>query len=135
MGLGQVWLSFMTSGGSYIVNVLPGLLLTAWGIALALPTASIGATTGVDRRKQGLAGGLAHNRAADGLGGRTRPPGHDRRGPHGADRFARCGIWFLLPRCHRERPDRTSVGRHATQPQRAPLRTRTSASGGGSDQG
>ena len=58
MGLGQVWLSFMTSGGSYIVNVLPGLLLTAWGIALALPTASIGATTGVDRREQGLAGGL-----------------------------------------------------------------------------
>ena len=48
----------MTSGGSYIVNVLPGLLLTALGIALALPTASIGATTGVDRREQGLAGGL-----------------------------------------------------------------------------
>ena len=58
MGVGQVWLSFMTSGGSYIVNVLPGLLLTALGIALALPTASIGATTGVDRREQGLAGGL-----------------------------------------------------------------------------
>src|SRR6266704_3915201 len=58
MGLGQVWLSFMTSGGSYVVNVLPGLLLTAFGIALALPTASIGATTGVDRREQGLAGGL-----------------------------------------------------------------------------
>jgi len=38
--------------------VLPGLLLTSLGIALALPTASIGATTGVDRRKQGLAGGL-----------------------------------------------------------------------------
>src|SRR5947209_17002453 len=58
MGIGQVWLSFMTSGGSYVVNVLPGLLLTALGIALALPTASIGATTGVDRREQGLAGGL-----------------------------------------------------------------------------
>jgi len=58
MGIGQVWLSFMTSGGSYIVNVLPGLLLTALGIALALPAASIGATTGVDRREQGLAGGL-----------------------------------------------------------------------------
>jgi MFS family permease len=58
MGLGQVWFSFMRSGGSYVVNVLPGLLLTAWGIALALPAASIGATTGVDRREQGLAGGL-----------------------------------------------------------------------------
>src|SRR2546421_3476950 len=58
MGLGQVWLSFMTSGGSYVVNVLPGLLLTALGIALALPAASIGATTGVVRREQGLAGGM-----------------------------------------------------------------------------
>ncbi len=48
----------MTSEGSYVVSVLPGLLLTALGIALALPTASIGATTGVDRREQGLAGGL-----------------------------------------------------------------------------
>ena len=35
------------------------LWLVALGhIALALPTASIGATTGVDRRVQGLAGGL-----------------------------------------------------------------------------
>ena len=58
MGLGQVWFSFMRSGGGYVVSVLPGLLLTAWGIALALPSASIGATTGVDRREQGLAGGL-----------------------------------------------------------------------------
>ena len=58
MGVGQVWLSFMTSGGSYLLNVLPGLLLTALGIALALPAASVGATTGVDRREQGLAGGL-----------------------------------------------------------------------------
>jgi EmrB/QacA subfamily drug resistance transporter len=58
MGVGQVWLSFMSSGGSYLVNVLPGLLLTSVGIALALPAASIGATTGVDRSEQGLAGGL-----------------------------------------------------------------------------
>src|SRR5260370_12824144 len=58
MGVGQVWRTFMTSGGSYVVNVLPGLPLTALGIALALPTASIGATTGVARREQGLAGGL-----------------------------------------------------------------------------
>jgi EmrB/QacA subfamily drug resistance transporter len=58
MGVGQVWLSFLTAGGSYLVNVLPGLLLTALGIALALPAASVGATTGVDQREQGLAGGL-----------------------------------------------------------------------------
>ena len=38
--------------------MLPGLLLISLGIALALPAASIGATTGVDRGEQGLAGGL-----------------------------------------------------------------------------
>ena len=48
----------LRSGGSYLVNVLPGLLLTSLGIALAMPAASIGATTGVDRGEQGLAGGL-----------------------------------------------------------------------------
>jgi EmrB/QacA subfamily drug resistance transporter len=58
MGVGQLVFSFMRSGGSYLVNVLPGLLLTSLGIALALPAASIGATTGVDRGEQGLAGGL-----------------------------------------------------------------------------
>jgi EmrB/QacA subfamily drug resistance transporter len=56
--LGQVVFSFLTAGGSYLVNVLPGLLLTSVGIALALPSASVGATTGVDRGEQGLAGGL-----------------------------------------------------------------------------
>jgi MFS family permease len=58
MGLGQLVFSFLTSGGSYPVNVLPGMLLTALGVALAFPAASIGATTGVDRDEQGLAGGL-----------------------------------------------------------------------------
>ena len=58
MVIGQVWLSFMSSGGNYLLNVLPGLLLTSLGMALALPTVSIGATTGVDRSEQGLAGGL-----------------------------------------------------------------------------
>jgi EmrB/QacA subfamily drug resistance transporter len=58
MGFGQLVLSFLTSEGSYLVNVLPGLLLTSVGMALALPAGSIGATTGVDRSEQGLAGGL-----------------------------------------------------------------------------
>jgi MFS family permease len=58
MVIGQVWLSFLRSGGSYLLNVLPGLLLTSLGMALVLPTLSIGATTGVDQSEQGLAGGL-----------------------------------------------------------------------------
>jgi EmrB/QacA subfamily drug resistance transporter len=58
MALGQVALSFVSGGGSYVVNVLPGQLLTSLGIAFALPTASIGATAGLGRGEQGLAGGL-----------------------------------------------------------------------------
>jgi MFS family permease len=59
MGVGQVWLSLLTRGGSYLLNVLPGLLLTSVGIAQALPAASIGATTGGDRSQQvGSAVGL-----------------------------------------------------------------------------
>jgi EmrB/QacA subfamily drug resistance transporter len=58
MGLGLLVLSFVTAGGSYLVNVLPGVLLSALGLSVALPAASVGATTGVDRSEQGLAGGL-----------------------------------------------------------------------------
>ena len=58
MGLGLLVFSFVTAGGSYLVNVLPGVLLTALGLSVALPAASVGATTGVDRSEQGLAGGL-----------------------------------------------------------------------------
>ncbi|HWG12168.1 MAG TPA: MFS transporter, partial [Streptosporangiaceae bacterium] len=45
-------------GASYPVDVLPGLILTALGIGLALPTASIAITSGVHGRDQGLAGAL-----------------------------------------------------------------------------
>ncbi len=58
MIIGQVWLSFVRENGSYLLNVLPGLLLTAFGMGLALPPVSIEATTGVDHNEQGLAGGL-----------------------------------------------------------------------------
>jgi len=58
MGLGLLVFSFVTAGGSYLVNVLPGVLLSALGLSVALPAASVGATTGVDRSEQGLAGGL-----------------------------------------------------------------------------
>jgi EmrB/QacA subfamily drug resistance transporter len=45
MGLGQLVFSFMSSGGSYLLNVLPGLLLTSVGIALALPASLAAAHT------------------------------------------------------------------------------------------
>ncbi len=55
---GQLWLSQISVSSSYAAAVLPGLLLTSVGIGLALPTASIAITAGVQGRDQGLAGAL-----------------------------------------------------------------------------
>jgi hypothetical protein len=57
MGAGQLWLTQITAGGSYPA-VLPGLVLTAAGVGLALPAASIAITSGVQASDQGLAGAL-----------------------------------------------------------------------------
>src|SRR6266568_530954 len=58
MGLGQAWLSQITAGGSYEVNVLTGVMLTAFGLGIAFPTVSITVTAGIPARQQGVAGGL-----------------------------------------------------------------------------
>jgi MFS family permease len=58
MGAGQLWLAQITAGASYLAAVLPGLILTAAGVGLALPTASIAITNGVQTSHQGLAGTL-----------------------------------------------------------------------------
>ena len=55
---GQLWLAQITAGASYPEAVLPGLVLTAAGTGLALPTASIAITSGVAASEQGLAGAL-----------------------------------------------------------------------------
>jgi MFS family permease len=58
IGLGQVWLSQISASGSYEVNVLAGLVLTAFGMGLLFPTAAVLATAGVSPADRGLAGGL-----------------------------------------------------------------------------
>jgi MFS family permease len=58
MAAGQLWLADISAGSSYPAGVLPGLLLTSIGIGLALPTASVAITSGVESRDQGLAGAL-----------------------------------------------------------------------------
>ena len=58
MAVGQLLFSQISPGASYVTAVLPGLLLTALGIGLALPTASIAITAGVKSSDQGLAGAL-----------------------------------------------------------------------------
>jgi EmrB/QacA subfamily drug resistance transporter len=58
VGLGQVWLATISSTGSYQLNVLGGILLTAFGMGLTFPTASVAITSGVGHGERGLAGGL-----------------------------------------------------------------------------
>jgi EmrB/QacA subfamily drug resistance transporter len=58
MAAGQLWLAYISASAGYATVVLPGLLFTAIGIGLGLPTASIAITSGVDSRDQGLAGAL-----------------------------------------------------------------------------
>jgi MFS family permease len=58
MAVGQLTLAQISASSGYVTGVLPGLVLTALGIGLALPTASIAITTGVERQDQGLAGAL-----------------------------------------------------------------------------
>ena len=58
IGLGQLWLTQLSVSGSYAVNVLPGVLLTSFGMGLLFPTAAVAATAGVEPGDRGLAGGL-----------------------------------------------------------------------------
>ncbi len=58
VAIGQIWLSTISSTGSYKLNVLGGILLTAFGMGLTFPTASVAITAGVGPGERGLAGGL-----------------------------------------------------------------------------
>lgn len=57
-GLGQIWLSTISDTGSYQVNILGGIMITAFGMGLSFPTASVAVTSGVGPGERGLAGGL-----------------------------------------------------------------------------
>jgi MFS family permease len=58
VGGGQLWLAQLSAPGTYAGNVLPGLLLTAFGMGLLFPTVSVLATAGVAPGDRGVAGGL-----------------------------------------------------------------------------
>lgn len=55
---GQLWLSRIGGQSTYAVNILPGLLLTTFGVGLVLPTASVAITANVAPADRGLAGAL-----------------------------------------------------------------------------
>ena len=58
IAVGQLWLSRIAVDTGYAVAVLPGQIVTAFGMGLTFPTASVAITSGVAKRDQGLAGGL-----------------------------------------------------------------------------
>lgn len=58
MAAGQLWLAHLPEHGSYALNVLPGLVLTAAGMGLSTPAAALAANTNVPTHLRGLAGGL-----------------------------------------------------------------------------
>jgi hypothetical protein len=88
-GVGQLLLAQITAGASYPVALLPGLVLTAAGIGLALPTASIAITSGVQASDQGLAGPCSPpaSRPAPRSGWRSSPPPPQRPPPLTAARW------------------------------------------------
>jgi MFS family permease len=55
---GLYWLSHIPVHGSYLWNILPGLVVTAFGIGAAFVGAATAANAGVSEDKAGLAAGL-----------------------------------------------------------------------------
>ncbi len=58
VGVGLWWLTHLTVGGTYLTNVLPGLLIIPFGIGMTFLPIIIAATSGVPGRLSGLASGL-----------------------------------------------------------------------------
>lgn len=58
VGVGQFWLFHIAADGTYLVNVLGGVVFSAFGMGLVFPTASVAVTAGMGPGERGLAGGL-----------------------------------------------------------------------------
>jgi EmrB/QacA subfamily drug resistance transporter len=55
---GLFWLSHIPVGGSYFKDVLPGILVMAFGVGMSFVAISVAATAGVPQKDSGLASGL-----------------------------------------------------------------------------
>jgi EmrB/QacA subfamily drug resistance transporter len=58
LAVGQFWLSRMTADGTYLVTVLPGLLMSASAFGVTLSATALAITSGVPAEMRGVAGGL-----------------------------------------------------------------------------
>ena len=57
-GAGVYYLSRVPVGGSYVADVLPGMIIMALGMGIVFVTATAGANEGVPPAQAGLAAGL-----------------------------------------------------------------------------
>ena len=76
--LGMLLLTGIAPGGSYVTSVLPGGVISAFGMGLTLVPSTIVATQGVRREQSGLASGLLNTSRLDRRRARARRAQHDR---------------------------------------------------------
>jgi Na+/melibiose symporter-like transporter len=57
-GVGMLWYSQVSVDGSFVVDLLPGMLITGVAVPLVFIPVSISSLTGVDPRRSGVASGL-----------------------------------------------------------------------------
>jgi MFS family permease len=58
LALGLIWMTRISPGAGYVVDLLPAFLLTGIGIGLSAPSVQIGALSSVAEQTAGLASGL-----------------------------------------------------------------------------
>lgn len=58
LAAGALLLSRLSPDGSYLVNVLPGLLLVSVGLGFGFTVGTLAATSGIEARRQGVASGV-----------------------------------------------------------------------------
>jgi hypothetical protein len=55
---GLMWFTGITPGGSYLIDVMPGMLMAGLGMGISLVSGTVGAMQGVEPAQSGLASGL-----------------------------------------------------------------------------
>jgi EmrB/QacA subfamily drug resistance transporter len=55
---GLIYLTGLTPGGSYLIDVMPGMIMAGLGMGISLVAGTVGAMQGVEPAQSGLAGGL-----------------------------------------------------------------------------
>ena len=76
---GLLLLSAVDAGGSYLTDLLPGMLLAGVGLGVVLVSVSVSVMTGAADDETGILSGPQHDRTRDRRVDRHRSRGHHRR--------------------------------------------------------